>query len=99
MNKERDHPQVRRLLFWAGSSAPLDRYCYFLPTTRIHLDTAGWVWQHCAAQRPGRALFPPGLGGFCALDLDQRVFRSCGLLPDARHPGVIRLSIDYSNLR
>lgn len=36
---------VRRLLFWAGVGAPLDRYCYFLPTTRIHLDTPGLVWQ------------------------------------------------------
>ena len=45
---------VRRLLFWAGAG-PLDRYCSFLPTTKIHLDTAGWVWRTLrgAAARAG----------------------------------------------
>lgn len=32
---------ARKLLFWAGAGPPLDRYCYFLPTTRIHLDPPG----------------------------------------------------------
>jgi len=36
---------VRRLLFWAGAGAPLDRYCHFLPTVRIHLDKPGLVWR------------------------------------------------------
>ena len=36
---------VRRLLFWAGVGAPLDRYSYFLPTMRIHLDTPTLVWR------------------------------------------------------
>jgi hypothetical protein len=36
---------VRKLLFWAGAGPPLDRYCYFLPTTRIHLDSPGFVWR------------------------------------------------------
>jgi hypothetical protein len=58
---------VRRLLFWAGTGAPLGRYCYFLPTTSIYLDTPGLVWRTLrgVAARAG-ALLPRRLAEFAS---------------------------------
>ncbi len=36
---------VPNLLFWAGTGSPLDRYCRFLPTIGVHLDTPSFVWR------------------------------------------------------
>ena len=50
---------VRRLLFWGGSGAPLDRYCYFLPATGIYLDTLGLVWRTCRGVTARASAFLP----------------------------------------
>src|ERR1035438_448558 len=60
-------PGVRRLLFWAGAGAPLDRYCHFLPTTRIHLDAPGWVWRTLRGAAARASVFlPRRLAGFAS---------------------------------
>src|ERR1022692_2222910 len=50
---------VRRLLFWGGAGAPLDRYCYFLPATGIYLDTLGLVWRTCRGVTARASAFLP----------------------------------------
>lgn len=58
---------VRRLLFWAGVGAPLYRYCYYLPTTGIHLDAPRIAWRtlRSLAARAG-AFLPPRLAEFAS---------------------------------
>jgi hypothetical protein len=58
---------VRRLLFWAGVGPPLHRYCNFLPSTRIYLDTPGLVWRtwRRVAARAG-AFLPRRLAEFAS---------------------------------
>jgi hypothetical protein len=47
------------ILFWSGVSAPLSRYCRFLPTIGVHLDVTGFVWRNVRRALAGTARFLP----------------------------------------
>lgn len=58
---------ARKLLFWAGAGPPLDRYCYYLPTTRIHLDPPGLASRLLRAVAARSSTFlPRRLAGFAS---------------------------------